>query len=136
MSNMLGKIPLRPFEPKTAKAGDEVERKIELRDFIQGKINNLSEIQQSCRNIEKFSINVKFYLWGGSKVDGRTKKDLDNLLKIVCDVLADYMDSEKTNQGLGIMRTDNAIHEIHCSKDIIDNENDEGMDIEISEWKN
>jgi len=132
---LLGKISIRKFEPKTAKAGDEVDRKIELRDYIQEKIDNLSEIQQSCRNIEKFSINVNFYLWGGSKVHGRTKKDLDNLLKIVCDVLADYMDSEKKNTGLGIMRTDNAIYEIHCSKNIVD-ENDEGMDIEISEWKN
>jgi len=136
MSDLLGNISIREFEPKTAKPGDEVERKIELRNFIQEKINNLSEIQQSCRNIERFSVNVKFYLWGGSKVDGRTKKDLDNLLKIVCDVLADYMDKAKTNEGLGIMRTDNAIHEIHCSKDIIDDENSEGIDIEISEWKN
>jgi len=74
-------------------------------------------------------------LWGGSKVEGRTKKDLDNLLKIVCDVLADYMDSEKTNRGLEIMRTDNSIYEIHCSKDIVDDENDEGIDIEIFEFK-
>jgi len=133
---LLGKISVPGFEPKTAKPGEEVKRKIELRDYILKKIDNLSEIQQACKNIEKFSINVKFYLWGGSKEDGRTKKDLDNLLKIVCDVLADYMDSEETNPGLGIMRTDNSIHEIHCSKDIIDNENDEGMDIEISEWKN
>ena len=131
----LRKIKVRGFEPKTAKAGDEVDRKIELRDYIQEKIDNLSEIQQDCRSIEKFSINVKFYLWGGSKIDGRTKKDLDNLLKIVCDVLADYMDSEKKNTGLGIMRTDNVIHEIHCSKYIVE-EKDEGMDIEISEWKN
>jgi len=136
MSDLLGNISIREFEPKTAKPGDEVERKIELRNFIQKKINNLSEIQQSCRNIEKFSVNVKFYLWGGSKVDGRTKKDLDNLLKIVCDVLADYMDKAKINEGLGIMRTDNAIHEIHCSKDIVELEDDEGMDIEIAEWEN
>jgi len=136
MSNMLGKIPLRQFEPKTAKSGEEVDRKNELKKAIQDKIDNLSEIQQACKNIEKFSINVKFYLWGGSKVDGRTKKDLDNLLKIICDVLADYMDSEETNPGLGIMRTDNSIYEIHCSKDIVDDENDEGMDIEISKWEN
>jgi len=129
----LGKIKVPGFEPKTAKAGEEVDRKRELNKAIRDKIDNLSEIQEACRNIEKFSINVKFYLWGGSKVEGRTKKDLDNLLKIVCDVLADYMDSENKNEGLGIMRTDNAIHEIHCSKYIVA-EKDEGMDIEISEW--
>jgi len=133
-NDLLGKISIQGFEPKTAQAGEEVDRKIELRDYIQEKIDNLSEIQEAYRNIEKFSINVKFYLWGGSKVEGRTKKDLDNLLKIVCDVLADYMDSEKKNPGLGIMRTDNAIHEIHCSKYIVD-EKDEGIDIEISECK-
>jgi len=136
MSDVLGKISIRKFEPKTAKSQEEVKRKSELRDYIQDKIDNISEIQQACKNIEKFSINVKFYLWGGSGVDGRTKKDLDNLLKIVCDVLADYMDSEKKNTGLGIMRTDNAIHEIHCSKDIVELEDDEGMDIEIAQTKN
>jgi len=132
---LLGKISVPRFEPKTAKPGEEAKRKIELRDYILKKIDNLSEIQQACKNIEKFSINVKFYLWGGSKVDGRTKKDLDNLLKIVCDVLANYMDSEETNPGLGIMRTDNSIYEIHCSKNIVDDEDYEGIDIEISEWK-
>ena len=133
---MLGKISIRPFEPKTAKSGEEKDRKIELRNYIQEKIDELSEIQEACRNIEKFSINVKFYLWGGSEVEGRTKKDLDNLLKIVCDVLADYIDSEKTNQGLGIMRTDNSIYEIHCSKEIVGEEKDEGIDMEISEYVN
>jgi len=73
MSNMLGKISIRPFEPKTAKAGEEVDRKRELNKAIRDKIDNLSEIQEACRNIEKFSINVKFYLWGGSKVEGRIK---------------------------------------------------------------
>ena len=34
------------------------------------------------------------------------------------------------------MRTDNAIHEIHCSKDIVELEDDEGMDIEIAQTKN
>jgi len=129
-------ISLRGFEPKTAQAGEEVDRKIELREFIQKNIDNLSEIQQACRNIKKLSINVKFFLWGGTKVEGRTKKDLDNLLKIVCDVLPDYMDSEKKNQGLGLMETDNIIYQIHCTKDIVVYEKDEGIDIEISEFVN
>jgi len=135
METLLGKISLRKFEPLTAQAGEEVDRKIDMRDTILKKISNLSEIQQACRNIEKFSINVKFYLWGGTKVEGRTKKDLDNLLKIVCDVLPNYMDSEKKNEGLKIMETDNAIYEINSTKDIVPEEEDEGLDIEILEFR-
>jgi len=135
MKRSLGKISLRKFEPLTAQAGEEVDRKINLRDEIVKKISNLSEIKQACQNIEKLSINVRFYLWGGTKVEGRTKKDLDNLLKIVCDVLPNFMDSGKKNEGLEIMETDNSIFEINCTKDIVPHEEDEGLDIEISEFE-
>ena len=124
-------ISIREFEPKTAKAQEEVERKIELRDKILESMRSL-KLPKTFRD-QKLAINVKFYLWGGTNVEGRKKKDLDNLLKIVCDVLPDYMDKDKQNPGLGLMETDNSIYEIHCTKTIVLKEEDEGLDIEISE---
>lgn len=129
-------ISLRKFEPKTAKAQEEVDRKKDLLDKIQEKYTDLSDFRQAFREKEKHSIDVKFYFLEGTGVEGRTKKDLDNLLKIVCDVLPDYMDNNKTEPGLGIIKTDNSIFEIHSTKDIVFHEEDEGLDIEISECVN
>ena len=129
-------ISLRKFEPKTAKAGEEVDRKKELRDKIQEKYTDLSDFRQAFREKEKHSIYVKFHFLEDTGVEGRTKKDLDNLLKIVCDVLPDYMDNNMTEQGLRIIKTDNSIFEIHSTKDTVIHEDDEGLDIEISEYVN
>jgi len=127
-------ISVRNFEPKTAKSQEEVDRKKELKRKIEETNSNLSEIRQTFHQSEKLAINVNFYLLGGTGVEGRTKKDLDNLLKIVCDVLPDYMDKEKNNRGLGLMKTDNSIYKIHCTKSIVNDPKDEGLDIEISEF--
>jgi len=136
MSIMKKMISLRKFEPKTAKAGEEVDRKKELRDKIQEKYTDLSDFCQVFKEKEKHSIYVKFHFLEGTGVEGRTKKDLDNLLKIVCDVLPDYMDNNKTEPGLGIIKTDNSIFEIHSIKETVTHEDDEGVDIEISEYVN
>ena len=79
-------ISLRDFEPKTARSQKEVKQKIELRDEIVKKIETLPKIKKACRRKSKFSLDVKFFLWGGSGVEGRANKDLDNLLKVVFDV--------------------------------------------------
>src|SRR5207245_1389305 len=102
-------------EPKTS-ANNEVERKKELRDKIRAKIDNLLDLQKASKG-KRLSIYAQFCLWDGSKVDGRTKKDLDNMLKILCDTLKEYMDTDKKEQGLGLIENDNdgLIFEIHCS---------------------
>jgi Holliday junction resolvase RusA-like endonuclease len=70
--------------------------------------------------------------------EGRTKKDLDNLLKIVLDVLPVKMDSEGKNDGLGLIKKDHdhLVYEIKSTKTIVFKEKEEGIDIEISEWGN
>jgi len=127
-------ISLRDFEPKTARSQKEVKQKIELRDAIDDNVENLSKIKKACKGKTKFSIDVKFFLWGGSGVQGRTEKDLDNLLKVVFDVLCDYMDKNEKYPGLGLMKNDNMICKVHASKKIVKKRKDEGLDIKISKF--
>jgi len=126
-------ISLRGFEPKTARSKKEVKQKIELRDEIEkNQKKKLSKIKDACRGKTKFLLDVKFFLWDGSGVDGRTEKDLDNLLKVVFDVLCDYMDKNKKNPGLGLMKNDYMISKVQATKKIVKKKKDEGIDIKIS----
>ena len=134
---MLGKILVKPFEPKTAKTGQEVSRKIELRDFIKNNILTLDNVISSCRDKEKVSVEICFNLYDGIKNDtSRYDKDLDNLLKIVLDVLPDFMDNKSENRetGLGIIKNDKQVFEIHSYKKFVQDTSQEGIDITISEW--
>ncbi|EIJ65740.1 hypothetical protein BD31_I0829 [Candidatus Nitrosopumilus salaria BD31] len=135
---MLEPISVRGFEPKTAKPGEEVARKITLRDFILTTHENLDKLREKYRG-KNLSLNVIFYLYSGNIADSsRYVKDLDNLLKIVLDILPDYMDSAKKESGLGIIEgdRDDLIHEIHTKKEFVLDQDKEGMEIEISEVKN
>ncbi len=134
---MLGKILVKPFEPKTAKTGQEVARKIELRDFIKNNILTLDDVISSCRDKEKVSVEICFNLYDGIKNDtSRYDKDLDNLLKIVLDVLPDFMDNKSENRetGLGIIKNDKQVFEIHSYKKFVQDTSHEGIEITISEY--
>lgn len=133
----LGKIRIRDFEPKTAKSQEEVRRKKELRDKIIESTPNLEQIKKNCRS-KKFSLDICFYLYEGNPQDTtRYTKDLDNLVKIILDVLPNYMDSAKQNEGLGLMSDDrdDLIYEIRTEKKLVQLEEEEGIDIEIFDWK-
>jgi len=125
-------ISLRDFEPKTARSHKEVKQKIELRDAIKKNTKNFSKIKEACKRKTKFSLDVKFFFWDGSGVQGRTEKDLDNLLKVVFDVLCDYMDKNEKYPGLGLMENDNMIFKVQATKKIVKKKKDEGLDIKIS----
>ena len=132
---MLGKISVLGFEPKTAKPGEEVKRKIELRDRIKNTVPNLGVIAAKCRQ-KKLSLTITFYLYAGETNDtSRYTKDLDNLLKIVLDVLPEYMDSEKKEVGLGLIESDrdDLVHEIHAKKEFVLDLRKEGVSLELFE---
>ena len=123
---------IRGFEPATANE-DPSKRKRKLKEEIL-KSNSISDqARKLCRESAKLSIHVRFYLYRNSGVRGRSEKDLDNLLKIFCDVLPDNIDNAipPTDKGLGLIASDSAIFEIRCSKELVDNEQDEGIDYEI-----
>lgn len=131
-------IKIRNFEPLTA-SHDAVDRKMKLKEEIENNTKNLEEIRKFCQDKE-LSITVRFFLFGGKKEgvqqpEGRIKKDLDNLLKIVLDVLPEKMDSEGDNDGLGLIKKDydHMVYEIKSTKEIVYKENEEGIDIVISQ---
>jgi len=134
-------IKIRDFEPLTA-SSDVVYRKMNLKEKIENDTKNLEEIREFCQG-KKLSIIVRFFLYDGSKdgipqPEGRTKKDLDNLLKIVLDVLPEKMDSEGENDGLGLIKRDydHLVYEIKSTKKIVYKKDEEGIDIVISQWNN
>lgn len=134
-------IKIRNFEPLTA-SSDVVNRKMKLKEKIEKETKNLEEIKEFCKDKE-LSIDVRFFLYDSNEdetpqPEGRIKKDLDNLLKIVLDVLPEKMDSEGKNDGLGLIKKDfdHLVYEIKSTKEIVSKEKKEGIDIIISEWKN
>lgn len=81
-----------------------------MKEQIEKDTKNLEGIKEFCQN-KKLSISVNFFLYDVSEdripqPEGRIIKDLDNLLKIVMGVLPEKMDSEGTNDGLGLIKKD------------------------------
>jgi len=130
---VLKKIKIRNFSPLTAR-DDKIERKKILRDKLKAAFGkDLSKFKKNVLNDPKFSIDVCFYLFESDK-HGRPKKDLDNLLKILFDVLSENMVSNGQNliKGLEIMKDDSYIYKIKCEKRIVTSEVQEGLDLKIS----
>jgi len=133
---MLGKISVRRFKPKTVKTGIETTmRKMALQEAFVEQNENLSELQDKCKG-KKLSINVTFYLDTNTPDKTSYKKDLDNLLKILMDVIKEEMDDHEKKIGLGLVieNRDEEIFEIICHKEFVTNEDDEGIDLVVSEW--
>lgn len=79
-------------------------------------------------------LDVKYRLAKTSE-SGRSQKDLDNLIKILFDVLPDYITNhskEKEFKGLGLIENDRDIFKISCEKEIVDAGPAEGLDLMIS----
>ena len=76
------------------------------------------------------TLTVLFFLWKGSpKVANiRAIKDLDNLLKIILDVL------KLGPQGLGIVEEDSYVCEVYSAKQLVDDEKEEGYRIIVEEY--
>ncbi len=134
MSNPILSISIKGYVPKTYRTND-VERKEELRDRILSKISNLAEIQKNRRG-KRLSLDVCFNLFSDTDVEGRKIKDLDNLLKILCDVLPEFVDRGKKIKGVGLIEEDrdDMIFEINCKKRLVRLESDEGIDFSIYEY--
>ena len=126
---MLGRIFVQGFEPMTGQSSDDVERKIALRNEITKTEQDLEGLKQKCRGTR--SLIVVFYLYSGDTNPTRHTKDLDNLLKIVLDVLPDYMDKNETKSGLELFENDTLIHEVYAIKKLVSEESKEGISIEM-----
>ena len=126
------------FEPLTDN-DNPIERKIALRDRLRKQIDP-DKIKKIRNDYERslFSVKVVYYLNENSQVLGQHDKDLDNMTKIVSDVLTDYLsDQDKVKQeknGLGLMHDDVDIHELHLIKKFVKVNSDQGLDISLYKW--
>jgi len=120
-----------PFEPITPGNGQNtVEKKEKLANAIKERIpqEDLERLRRQLAG-RLVAITVVFLLWKGSPnvTNTRPVKDLDNLLKIVFDIL------RQGPQGLGIIEEDSYIGEVYATKQLVSKEEDEGYRIIIEE---
>lgn len=136
MITLLGKLSIRKFKPKTVKKGKKTtQRKKELQEAFVKQNSNLGELQEKCKG-KQLSLNVIFYLNENTTDKTSYKKDLDNLLKILMDVIKEEMDDDKRKIGLGLVlkNKDEEIFEIICHKEFVSSDDHEGIDLIVSEW--
>jgi Holliday junction resolvase RusA-like endonuclease len=124
-------LTIAPFEPLTPGNGQNTsEKKEKLANAIKERIpqGNLERLRQQLAG-RLVAVTVVFLLWKGSPnvTNTRPVKDLDNLLKIVFDVL------RQGPQGLGIIEEDSYIGEVYATKQLVSREEDEGYRIIIEE---
>ena len=124
-------IKIRGFNPGTS-SKRKIERKDRLKKEIMSEIGkDLKKIQSRCKK-RSLLIDVRFYLYYSDE-QGRTKKDLDNLLKILLDVLSvNMINGQNPIEGLGIVMDDSDIRKITCEKQIVNSTEGEGIDLQIS----
>jgi Holliday junction resolvase RusA-like endonuclease len=124
-------LTIAPFEPLTPGNGQNtVEKKEKLANAIKERIpqDNLERLRQQLAG-RLVGVTVVFLLWKGSPniTNTRPVKDLDNLLKIVFDVL------RHGPQGLGIIEEDSYVGEVYATKQLVNKEEQEGYRIIIEE---
>src|SRR5438477_3893932 len=124
-------LTIAPFEPLTPGNGQNTgEKKEKLANAIKERLSSddLERLKHQLAG-RLVGITVVFLLWKGSPTVTNTRpiKDLDNLLKIVFDVL------RQGPQGLGIIEEDSYIGEVYATKQLVNKEKDEGYRIIIEE---
>lgn len=126
-------IAVVPFEPVTTGSGQKIaEKEDRLKKAILERVKpgELAELSKN-RADRLVTLTVIFSLWKGSPkvTNTRSVKDLDNLLKIVLDVL------KLGPQGLGIIQEDSYVCEIYSVKQLVDDEKEEGYRIIVEEFE-
>ena len=129
---------VRDFTPRTSSSKEsDTPKKIEFRDKLLSSpaFKEIESIRALTRK-GPLSLVITFYLYGQTDVEGRKKKDLDNMLKIVLDILPEYIDNNKKETGLGLIESnkDELLFNIEATKKFVNDPTEEGVDIELFEW--
>ena len=126
----LSTIRIRNFNSLTSSKQPR-QKKIAMKKAILNELGErklkLSDIQLRCKE-RPLGVKAIFYLLK-SGTEGDSKKDLDNLLKILFDVLSDDMiknNKEEELRGLGLMKDDEMVFEVRSSKRIVTTKHDMG----------
>lgn len=127
--NTLLDVTVVPFELLVGSAGEKL---VKLKKSIQEKIQpgNLTLLKEE-RYARLVTLTVVFYLWKGSgKANPRPAKELSSLLRPIFDVL------QTGEQGLGIVEKDSYVCEVYATKELVENEKEEGYRIIMEEFEN
>lgn len=132
-SRTLVDIPVIPFEPPTTGSGHDIgEKQGKLRTAILQRVTQaeLGKFKDELKG-RLVTITLGFFLWKGSSKTTNTRavKDLDNLMKIIFDVLG------KGQQGLGLLEEDSYICEVYANKELVEEQSEEGLRIIIEEYE-
>jgi len=132
-SRTLVDIPVIPFEPPTTGSGHDIgEKQGKLRTAILERVTQaeLAKFKEALRG-HLVTMTLGFFLWKGSTKTTNTRavKDLDNLMKIIFDVLG------KGQQGLGLLEEDSYICEVYAKKELVEDQAEEGLRIIIEEYE-
>lgn len=132
-SRTLVDIPVIPFEPPTPGSGQDVGAKQgKLRAAIMERVSQteLAKFKEALKG-RLVTITLGFFLWKGSTKTTNTRavKDLDNLMKIIFDVLG------KGQQGLGLLEEDSYICEVYAKKELVEDSSEEGLRIIIEDYE-
>jgi Holliday junction resolvase RusA-like endonuclease len=131
-SRTLVDIPVIPFEPTTGSGHDIGEKQGKLRTAILERVsqNEIAKFKEALKG-HLVTITLGFFLWKGSTKTTNTRavKDLDNLMKIIFDVLG------KGQQGLGLLEEDSYICEVYAKKELVEDHAEEGLRIIIEEYE-
>lgn len=113
---VLPRIEIPDYTPVTANSKKRVERKKELYRKLKKAIgSDLTKIKKLSKKYP-LTIDVRYYLLESNE-SGKSKKDLDNLLKILFDVLSvNMINGQKPIKGLGLMIDDTYVYKIKCEK--------------------
>lgn len=131
-SRTLADIPVVPFEPPTTGSGKDIgEKQGKLRSAILERVTQaeLGKFREALKG-RLVTITLGFFLWKGSTKTTNTRavKDLDNLMKIIFDVIG------KGQQGLGLIEEDSYICEVYAKKELVEDQSEEGLRIIIEEY--
>jgi Holliday junction resolvase RusA-like endonuclease len=132
-------VELKSFEPHTVHSGKGHKN---IKKQLHEAILQATDGDEIGAAREKFrdkalKIEIEFRLWKGTQTttNTRAKKDLDNLLKPVLDVLQTSLNTQKTEPGLDLIEGDEAVYEINARKIIVDDEQEEGIRIVVLEHR-
>ncbi len=122
---------IRNFVPETG-SKNKIKRKKKLKKEISKYVgSNYEKIHQKLIG-KKLFIEVCFYLHTSERT-GDSKKDLDNLLKILLDVLSENMTNGQDKiRGFGFVKDDSDIVKMNCEKKIVKSKEKAGLDLRIS----
>src|SRR2546422_10630221 len=123
------------FEPHTVRTGKGHKNvKKLLREAITREkgASGIEQAKQSIRG-RVVRIDVLFRLWKAPSniTNTRGRKDLDNLLKPVLDVLQTNLNAQSSERGLDLIENDDSVYEISAKKELVDSEDNEGISVII-----